>query len=127
MLEIEPPKNLQHFKRSRGLLKQKTPARRKSKTMANKGLAQDFQDAVRLHQQGRLDLAQRQYRKVLAVQPKHIDARHLLGLVRLQQGYPADAVKEIKAALEINPSFPFAWLTLGASLEQFGCSAIALL
>jgi protein O-GlcNAc transferase len=87
---------------------------------ATKGLAQQFQEAVRLHQQGRLDSAQRQYRKILAVQPKHFDARHLLGLVRLHQGFPADAAKEITAALDINPSFPFAWVNLAASFEHLG-------
>src|SRR5215472_9456839 len=94
--------------------------------MAVKDIAHDFQEAVRLHQQGRLDSAQRQYLRILAVQPRHFDARHLLGLVRLHQGYPADAAREIRAALDINPHFPVAWLNLAASLEHLGKPAEAL-
>lgn len=43
------------------------------------GLLQALQQAVQLHQQGRLDQAEHHYKGILAAQPNHFDAKHLLG------------------------------------------------
>ena len=50
--------------------------------------------AIQHHQAGRLQAAEDIYRKILAAQPNHGDAWHLLGLIASQTGRP-------QAALEI--------------------------
>lgn len=56
-----------------------------------------------LHRQGRLSEAGTQYTMVLAQDPGHAEARHLLGVVRLQQGRGEEAVALIGAALGQKP------------------------
>ena len=64
--------------------------------------AQGLEAAVTAHRAGRLEKAEALYRRVLAAQPRHADALHLLGLVRNQRGHPAEAVELIATAIEIN-------------------------
>ena len=45
-----------------------------------------LQQAMPLHQAGRLDEAEPLYRQVLATEPGNYPALHLMGLLRLQQG-----------------------------------------
>lgn len=49
-------------------------------------VAQVFSEAVTLHQQGLLDLAEARYAEILAADPVHIDACHYLGLISFQRG-----------------------------------------
>ena len=59
-----------------------------------------LQQAVTLHQQGRLDDAERLYNSVLAAKRDHFDALHLLGVLMHQRGRSAEALKLIAKALE---------------------------
>jgi hypothetical protein len=59
--------------------------------------------AVRHHQQGRLDEAARFYQAVLVVQPDHPDALHLLGVVAHQKGDHAGAAEPVGRAIAGNP------------------------
>ncbi len=47
-------------------------------------VAEALQVAAGWHQQGRLAEAEQVYADVLRVQPDHVDAAHLLGLLRAQ-------------------------------------------
>ena len=58
-----------------------------------------LRDAMGFHRQGVLDEAQRRYEDILAIQPNHFDARHLLGVIRFQQGRHDEALEIIRAAL----------------------------
>ena len=49
--------------------------------------------ALGYHQRGLLDQAARVYQAILAQNPDHADALHLLGVVALQRGHPARAVE----------------------------------
>lgn len=62
-----------------------------------------FDEAVKLHQGRRLVEAEDIYRRILAAQPGHAGALHLLGVVDIQRGQHASAIERIGAALEINP------------------------
>jgi tetratricopeptide (TPR) repeat protein len=60
---------------------------------------QALQQAVTLHQQGRLDEAERLYNGVLLAAPDHFDALHLLGVLMRQRGRSAEALRLIDQAL----------------------------
>ncbi|MBK3732068.1 tetratricopeptide repeat protein [Azospirillum brasilense] len=55
--------------------------------------------AVDHHRAGRLADAERDYRAVLAADPRHPDALHLLGVLALQAGHPGPAVELIEEAI----------------------------
>src|SRR5262245_9703521 len=84
------------------------------------GSSQALREAVQLHQQGGLDQAERHYKVILAAQPNHFDAKHLLGLVRYQRGRNAEALDQISAALRLQPNSVTALLNLGAVLRMLG-------
>jgi tetratricopeptide (TPR) repeat protein len=90
------------------------------------GLLQAFQQALQLHQQGRLDRAEHHYKAILAAQPNHFDAKHLLGVLRYQQGRNQEALEHISAALKLNPNSAAALSNFGLVLEKLGRSADAL-
>ena len=62
-----------------------------------------LQQAIGLHQQGRLADAEQLYRQILAQRPAHFDALHLLGVVRMQQGRGLEALELIEKALKVDP------------------------
>jgi protein O-GlcNAc transferase len=83
-------------------------------------LARLFADAVALHQAGRLMEAEPLYREVLRVQPRHFDSLHLLGVIHCQRGEMQDAVRQIDAALKINPKVAIAHNNRANALQALG-------
>ena len=61
-------------------------------------------EALKLHEQGRLDQAEQVYGAILAESPEHCDAQHLLGVIRHQQGRNVEALRLIGAALKCAPN-----------------------
>lgn len=64
-------------------------------------IEQDLQAAILEHQAGRLGEAERGYRAILAAQPDHADALHLLGLIAHQSGQNGTAVELIEKAIAV--------------------------
>jgi tetratricopeptide (TPR) repeat protein len=60
--------------------------------------------ALKHHQAGALQEAERLYREILAAEPRHADALHLLGVIANQVGKPDVAVELIGQAIEIDSS-----------------------
>ena len=58
-----------------------------------------FQQAVRLHQAGRLAEAEPLYRQLLAAAPDHADALHMLGVLAMQAGHPRPALDLLDQAI----------------------------
>jgi predicted TPR repeat methyltransferase len=85
-----------------------------------------LQQAVELHQQGRLPLAQALYRQVLELNPRQFDALHLLGVIARQQGETATAIDLISRALEINSGQAAPHCNLGVALLDAGRADEAL-
>jgi tetratricopeptide (TPR) repeat protein len=81
-------------------------------------LAQHFQQAVVLHQQGKLDVAQSLYEQILAFQNQHADAWHMVGLIAQQRGNPALCVQLIDKAIDINASKYDMFFNRAIALEQ---------
>jgi tetratricopeptide (TPR) repeat protein len=89
-------------------------------------LQQTFQKALALHQGGRINEARALYREVLALEPRHFDSLHLLGLAAVQSGEPEDGVALIRAALLIRPDVAEANYNLGNALLTLNRPAEAL-
>ena len=91
------------------------PQRPTQKTPPSAAAAQ-LNQAVALHQAGRLDEAEALYRQVLQQAPGHFDATHLLGVIALQRGDLGDAEKLIAQALVAKPRDASALNNLGTTL-----------
>jgi predicted O-linked N-acetylglucosamine transferase (SPINDLY family) len=63
-----------------------------------------FTDAVRNHQAGRLAEAEKLYRQVLATQPNHAEALHLLGVLAHQSGRLDLAIECYQRSLTARPN-----------------------
>ena len=77
-----------------------------------------FQQALALHRGRRLEEAERLYREILAREPRHFDALHLLGLVQYETGRWDAAVASIRAAIAVRPDFAPAYTNLGLALQK---------
>jgi protein O-GlcNAc transferase len=77
-------------------------------------------DARQRHQAGRLAEAETLYREVLAQDPNHLEALHLLGILAGQAGRPEQALQLIGRAVEIDPGNAEAQGNLGATLRTLG-------
>ncbi len=88
--------------------------------------SQLFRQAADLHFRGQLEIAEKLYREILAVQPGHFDARHFLGVLQSQQGRGSEALASIEAALRTNPDFPPALVNCAGVLRALGRPAEAL-
>jgi tetratricopeptide (TPR) repeat protein len=69
-------------------------------------IAQILQDALSLHQQGRLRDAEKLYTRALKAAPDNFDALHLLGLIKAQNGQMGEAYRLMSAALRANSNVP---------------------
>jgi Flp pilus assembly protein TadD len=75
---------------------------------------------LELHQAGKLQEAERLYRKVLTLHPEHFDALHMLGVVALQGGRAGYAIDLIERALRQKPDLAAAHGNLAAALTKSG-------
>jgi tetratricopeptide (TPR) repeat protein len=75
--------------------------------------------ALAHHRQGQLGAAERVYRQVVAAQPEHFDAWHLLGVVAAQQGRHAEAVAHFDHALTLRPDAT-AYINRASLYERIG-------
>jgi predicted O-linked N-acetylglucosamine transferase (SPINDLY family) len=77
-----------------------------------------FAQGLALHQRGELAQAGALYRQVLQVEPRHVDALHLLGVVAAQTGNPLAAAELMGRALELDPHHPAILANRGNALED---------
>lgn len=101
------------------------------------GSAQAVRDemasAFRLHQSGDFAAAIRAYQGVVARDPSHADACHLLGVAKHQTGHSAEAVEHISRAVALRPGVPAfhanlaeAYRAIGQYDRAVGCCRTAL-
>lgn len=79
-----------------------------------------FDQAITLHQGGDLAGAERLYQQILLMEPNSFGPRHMLGVIRFQQGKSAEAIDLINGALSLNPQIPAAWINLGHAQSASG-------
>jgi hypothetical protein len=78
----------------------------------------DFAAALAFHQRGQLTDAERLYCSILAIEPKHFDASHLLGVIFLQRGQFEMAERQLGLAIQINPRVAAAYNNRGNALRR---------
>lgn len=79
-----------------------------------------FLEAQRYHQAGQVDRAAELYRRLLADQPEHAAAHHLLGLACSQRGDLVEALAHLRQALRLDPGNPAGHCNLGEALRRTG-------
>ncbi|RFU46794.1 tetratricopeptide repeat protein [Paraburkholderia sp. DHOC27] len=79
-----------------------------------------FESAYAAHRDGRLDDAERGYRATLDIDPAHVDALHLLGVLRHQLGAHAEAADLVGRAARLRPQDAALQLNLGNALKAMG-------
>jgi protein O-GlcNAc transferase len=82
--------------------------------------------AIAFHEIGKLADAERLYLQLMATEPQEATSRHLLGVVRAQQGRTGEALELIGAALKIAPETPEILSNYGNVLKTQGRFAEAL-
>jgi predicted O-linked N-acetylglucosamine transferase (SPINDLY family) len=89
-------------------------------------IPQALATAVQHHQAGRLQAAEQIYREILAVEPNHADAWHLLGVVACQVGKHEAGIQHMRRAIElVENAAPF-HSNLGTALKDQGKLAEAI-
>jgi protein O-GlcNAc transferase len=78
------------------------------------------------HRAGRLPQAEICYRQVLAAEPDHADALHLMGIIAQQMGRHDVAVDLIRRAITLNGNNPAYFCNLGDALRDLGYLADAV-
>ncbi|WP_459555208.1 tetratricopeptide repeat protein [Lacunimicrobium album] len=78
----------------------------------------DVDRGLALQKQGKIDDAERLYRKVLKQDPTHGDALHLLGLVHYAKQQHTDAERLVRKALDSVPNQPIYLNSLGSILRD---------
>ncbi len=76
--------------------------------------------AIQHHQAGRLHEAEPIYRQIVAADPNHHDAWHMLGVVAYQDGKPQAGIECIQRALEYRPNWAEAQFNLGNAWKTRG-------
>jgi protein O-GlcNAc transferase len=80
----------------------------------------NLQHALTHHRAGRLAEAQAIYRQILAVQPNHADALHLLGLVAVAEGRREQAVELLGQAVDLAPNMAGFHFDFAEALAEIG-------
>ncbi|MDR3405573.1 MAG: tetratricopeptide repeat protein [Chthoniobacter sp.] len=83
-------------------------------------IQQAFELALQHHQAGRLAEAEALYRQILAVQPNHADALHMLGVVADQTGRSELAVELIRKTIALKPYDGTVYSNLGRVYRTMG-------
>jgi hypothetical protein len=83
-------------------------------------LALLFEKAQAAHRDGALAQAEKRYKAVLARDPQHVGALHLLGYLKFQMGCPAEALNRLAQALKVNGRSSELLSTYGLVLHTLG-------
>jgi protein O-GlcNAc transferase len=92
--------------------------RPQTRSPAAAALQAKFNQAVALHQQGRLPEAERIYQEVLRQQPNHFDALHLLGVMAVQTRQTERGIELIAKAIKQNKNVAAAHGNLANALME---------
>ena len=86
---------------------------------------QVLKKGIEAHEEGKLQEAERHYRAILKVKPKHPDANHNMGVLAVDVGKIQEALPFFKTALETNPNNAEFWLSCIDALIKLNLGADA--
>ena len=75
---------------------------------------------VQMHVSGNFELAGELYASVLKLHPKHADANHNMGLLKIDTGHDLDALPYLQTALQADTSIAQFWLSYINALITLG-------
>lgn len=84
-----------------------------------------LEEALQMHQSGQFQNAMHAYQRILAVSPHHIDAKHFLGVVHLQQGNSNEAIGILSTVVHQAPNISLYHQNLGAAYLATGANGLA--
>jgi len=79
-----------------------------------------LQEAIAHHRAGRLREAEALYQQILALEPQHAEANHLLGLIAYRTGQLDRAAELLGQATSSHPTQSTYWFNLGVVLQKQG-------
>ena len=82
------------------------------------GTAEHLQQGLALHRQGRLADAQAAYEAILAREPRHFDALHLLAVLLAQAGRFDEALTAFDRAVALQPNVAALHFNRGRALRD---------
>jgi predicted O-linked N-acetylglucosamine transferase (SPINDLY family) len=88
--------------------------------------AAEVEHAVETYERGRIDAAEVTCQRVLARNPRHAPALHLLGLIAERRGDQQQAAVRIQSAIAIDPAVGLYHFNLGNALRELGRNEDAL-
>lgn len=103
--------------------KQRRSEQKKGRSSAQEILPaaqESFDAALHEHKRGKLNEAERLYRRVLAAHPRHAETLHMLGVIAAQRGQHDPAIDLIGRAIAINAKVPQYHNNLGNVLREQG-------
>ena len=80
----------------------------------------NIHQAITLHQEGKLEEAEKIYRSILEVQPTNVDANNNLGVLLYSIGRLDEAETNYRKAIKLKPDSSQAHNNLGSLLKQLG-------
>jgi predicted O-linked N-acetylglucosamine transferase (SPINDLY family) len=83
-------------------------------------IAEAYQIALRLHRQGKTEVAEQIYRNILAAEPNHAQSWHLLGVAAIQRDEYQQAAQYIERAIGLDSSRAAFFANLGIAYRQLG-------
>ena len=81
---------------------------------------QILQQAIASHKEGKIEEAEKSYKKAIELKPSFPEANYNLGNTLKNLGRLDEAEKSYKKAIELKPSFPEAYYNLGNTLKNLG-------
>jgi tetratricopeptide (TPR) repeat protein len=84
-----------------------------------------LEEAIGLQRAGRVDAAERIYRRVLQTCPDHAEANHNLGIIGMQRGKLLEGVAHFRRALQADPGHELYRRSYARALEMSGQAALA--
>src|SRR5438034_1031196 len=85
-----------------------------------------FKHAIDAFRAGRLDDAERHFKALLVLQPRHVAALNILGVLLASQHKFSEAEPYLRAALKLNSSSDATYYNYGIVLKGLGRAAEAL-
>ena len=79
-----------------------------------------LEEALKHHQRGHFEEAEKIYLEILQSQPDHPDALHLLGVIAAQRAQPGKAVELIERAIRVDSTVAAYHRNLGGALRAQG-------